>query len=87
MSGVNRPLQNVSARRPDKAKRGEEAECTGVHEHSEPRFNAVWASADTFRTEPNQPDAFKLDGRMIDAPVLARADRIFSLVVLGFSPS
>ncbi|PYC19571.1 hypothetical protein DMX06_14820 [Pseudomonas mosselii] len=44
----------MSARRPDKAKRGEEAECTGVHEHSEPRFNAVWASADTFRTEPKQ---------------------------------
>ncbi|PMZ99050.1 hypothetical protein C1X75_10565 [Pseudomonas sp. FW305-17] len=42
----------MSARRPDKAKRGEEAQCTGVHEHSEPRFNAVWASADTFRTEP-----------------------------------
>ncbi|PYC16978.1 hypothetical protein DMX06_18965 [Pseudomonas mosselii] len=33
---------------------GEEAECTGVHEHSEPRFNAVWASAGTFRTEPGR---------------------------------
>ncbi|PAV92812.1 hypothetical protein WR25_06713 [Diploscapter pachys] len=28
-------------------------DCTGVHEHSEPRFNAVCASADTFRTEPS----------------------------------
>ena len=30
----------------------------------------------------NQPGAFKMDGRMIDAPVLARADRIISLALM-----
>jgi len=39
--------------RSGKAKRAEEAECSGVHEHSEAVFNAAWASIKAFRTEPS----------------------------------
>ncbi|AVO59443.1 hypothetical protein C6Q18_16215 [Pseudomonas chlororaphis subsp. piscium] len=49
--------------RSGKAKTGEEAECRGLHEHSEPVFNAAWPSAATFRTDPNatlgNPDRYE----------------------------
>ena len=40
-------------RRPGKAKTAEEAEFTGVNEHSEAVFNAAWPSIKAFHTEPN----------------------------------
>lgn len=54
-----------------------------IHESLAPALEEVdWARR--VREAPlNQPGAFKMDGRMIDAPVLARADRIISLASLS----
>ena len=35
-----------------KAKTGEEAECRGLHEHSEPVFNAAWSKRRQFSCRP-----------------------------------
>ena len=45
-------VRKVLRRRAGKAKTAEEAECTGVHEHSEAVFSAAWTSIKAFRTEP-----------------------------------
>ncbi|SMQ10405.1 hypothetical protein SAMN04488482_5653 [Pseudomonas chlororaphis] len=38
---VQGSVRKVGERRSGKAKTGEEAECRGLHEHSEPVFNAA----------------------------------------------
>ena len=50
-----------------------------IHESLAPAVEEVDWARRVREAAVNQPGAFKMDGRMIDAPVLARADRIISL--------
>ncbi|CAI8906899.1 HpcH/HpaI aldolase/citrate lyase family protein [Pseudomonas sp. IT-P218] len=50
-----------------------------IHESLAPSANEVDWARRVREAADSQPGAFKLDGRMIDAPVLARAERILSL--------
>ncbi|SPO55778.1 putative citrate lyase subunit beta [Pseudomonas sp. JV551A1] len=54
-----------------------------IHESLAPALEEVDWARRVREAAVNQSGAFKLDGRMIDAPVLARADRIISLASLS----
>ncbi|MGR4040852.1 hypothetical protein FW796_15620 [Pseudomonas sp. 910_21] len=45
---IPRFVWKLAERRSGKAKTGEEAECRGLHEHSEPVLNAAWSKRRQF---------------------------------------
>ncbi|MBD9462224.1 hypothetical protein [Pseudomonas sp. Pdm06] len=56
-----------------------------IHESLAPALEEVGWVRRVREAAVNQQGAFKMDGRMIDAPVLARADRIISLASLSYT--